>query len=118
MPMRRLFVREGGRIVPLRASAVERLEACDDVAHVFAGGRRYRINVPLAELEQRLDPAIFVRIHRSHMVNLDYVVAWSPYDGSRFEVRLRDGTVLTASRQRSRALRDLVRSPKAVVRSP
>ena len=108
-PMRRLFVREGGRILPLRAPTVERLEACDDFVYVFAAGRKYRVNAPLSELEQRLDPGVFVRIHRSHIVNLDHVVAWSPYDGSRFEVRLRDGTVLTASRQRSRALRNLTR---------
>jgi two-component system LytT family response regulator len=108
-PMRRLFVREGGRILPIRTAAVERLEASDDFAYVYAGGRRYRINAPLAELEQRLDPSIFVRIHRSHIVNLDYVAAWTPYDGSRFEVRLRDGTVLTASRKRSRTLRELTR---------
>ena len=108
-PMRRLFVREGGRILPLRSPTVERLEACDDFVYVYAAGRRYRVNAPLSELEQRLDPAVFVRIHRSHIVNLDYVVAWSPYDGSRYEVRLRDGTVLTASRQRSRMLRDLTR---------
>ena len=107
--MRRLFVREGGRILPLRSLTVERLEACDDFVYVYAAGRRYRVNAPLSELEQRLDPAVFVRIHRSHIVNLDHVVAWSPYDGSRYEVRLRDGTVLTASRQRSRMLRDLTR---------
>jgi two-component system LytT family response regulator len=108
-PVSRLFVREHGRVVPLRASAVERLEACDDFAYAYVGGRQYRLNATLNDLEQRLDPAVFVRIHRSHIVNLDHVVAWTPYDGSRFEVKLRDGTVLTASRQRSRALRNLAR---------
>jgi two-component system LytT family response regulator len=105
----RLFVRDRGQVVPLRTAAIERLEACDDFAYAYAGGRRFRINASLNELVQRLDAAVFVRIHRSHVVNLDYVVAWTPYDGSRFEVRLRDGTVLTASRQRSRTLRELAR---------
>jgi two-component system LytT family response regulator len=105
----RLFVRDGEGIVPLRTTTVERFEACDDFAYVHAGGRRFRLNVSLNDLERHLDPALFVRIHRSHIVNLDHVAAWKPYDGSRFEVRLRDGTVLMASRQRSRALRDLAR---------
>lgn len=108
-PVFRLFVRENGCVVPLRTSGVERLEACDDFAYAHAGGRRYRINASLNELEQRLDPAIFVRIHRSHIVNLDHVAALTPYDGSRYEIRLRDGTVLMASRLRSRALRSLAR---------
>jgi two-component system LytT family response regulator len=108
-PVSRLFVREHGRVVPLRTSAVERLEACDDFAYAYAGAHRYRINATLNDLERRLDPGVFVRIHRSHIVNLDHVAAWTPYDGSRLEVRLRDGTVLTASRQRSRTLRRLAR---------
>lgn len=106
---RRLFVREGGRIVPLATQAIERLEACDDFVQVYSAGRCYRINVTLQELEARLDPATFVRVHRSHIVNLDHVVGWEPFDGSRFEVRLRDGTRITASRQRSRVLRHVTR---------
>jgi len=105
----RLFVREGGRIVPLATPAIERLEACDDFVQVHSAGRCYRINVTLHELEARLDPATFVRVHRSHIVNLDHVVGWEPFDGSRFEVRLRDGTRIIASRQRSRVLRHVTR---------
>jgi two-component system LytT family response regulator len=108
-PLRRIFVRDRGGIIPLRTAAVERIEACDDFAYAYAGQRRYRINATLTDLERRLDPAVFVRIHRSHIVNLDHVLAWTPYDGSRFEVRLRDGTIVTASRQRSRVLRALAR---------
>lgn len=108
-PVSRLFVRDRGQVVPIRTVSIERFEACDDFAYAYAGGRRFRINASLNELVGRLDANLFVRIHRSHIVNLDHVAAWMPYDGSRFEVRLRDGTVLTASRQRSRALRALAR---------
>ena len=108
-PASRLFVRDGARIVPLRTGTVERLEACDDFVQVFAGGRSFRVNLPMHEIKGRLDPAVFVRIHRSHIVNLDHVVGWTPYDGSRIEVRLRSGAVVMASRQRSRLLRQLTR---------
>jgi two-component system LytT family response regulator len=108
-PLPRLFVREGGRIVPLPASAVEWLQACDDYVLAHARGRQYRLNMPLADLEQRLDPRVFVRVHRSHVVNLDHVASWTPYDGSRFLITLRSGATITASRQRSRVLRDLTR---------
>jgi len=107
-PMPRLFVREGGRIVPIRAAAVESLEACDDYVVVHTqGGHRYRISLPLGELERRLDSRAFVRVHRSHVVNLDHVVSWTPHDGSRYLITLRSGATIVASRQRSRALRDL-----------
>ena len=105
----RLFVRDAGRIVPIRIAAIERVEACDDYALVHTNGRAYRVNLTLSDLETRLDPAFFVRVHRSHLVNLDYVASWVPYDGSRFQITLRSGATLMASRQRSRLLRDLGR---------
>ena len=106
-PMPRLFVRDGGRIVPIRVAAIEWLQACDDFVVVHAGGRRFRLNLALADLERRLDPHLFVRVHRSHVVNLDHVASWTPYDGSRFQITLRSGATVTASRQRSRMLRGL-----------
>ena len=108
-PIPRLFVREAGRIVPIRVAAIERLQACDDYVLVHAGGRAFRVNLPLADLERRLDPRLFVRVHRSHVVNLDHVASWVPYDGSRFQITLRSGATLMASRQRSRMLRELGR---------
>ena len=54
--------------------------------------------VTLTALEARLDPASFLRIHRRYIVNMDHVAAIAPIDGSRFEVTMRDGTVLAASR--------------------
>ncbi len=108
-PIPRLFVREAGRIVPIRVTAIERLQACDDYVIVHASGRQFRINLTLGELEGRLDPRVFVRVHRSHVVNLDHVSSWTPYDGSRYQITFRDGTSIMASRQRSRLLRDLLR---------
>ena len=105
----RLFVREGGQIVPVRVASIEWFEACDDYVIVHARGRESRINLTLSALEQRLDPRLFVRVHRCHIVNMDHVASWTPYDGSRFQITLRTGATLLASRQRSRVLRDLSR---------
>jgi two-component system LytT family response regulator len=105
--LRRLFVRERSAIHPLRLSSVQYLESNDDYVTVHATGpRRYDMSVTLTALEARLDPASFLRIHRRYIVNMDHVAAIAPIDGSRFEVTMRDGTVLAASRQRSRLLRE------------
>jgi two-component system LytT family response regulator len=108
-PVQRLFVHLGSRVVPVRVASIEWLQASDDQVIVHAGGKEFAINIPLTELERRLDPKVFVRVHRSHVVNLDQVLAWSSYDGSRFEITLRSGAKLVASRQRSRLLRELGR---------
>jgi two-component system, LytTR family, response regulator len=103
----RLFVRERGAVRPLRASSVEYLEANDDYVTVHAaGGERFDMEITMATLEGRLDPATFLRIHRRFIVNMDHVRSIAPVDGSRFEVTMRDGARLAVSRQRSRILRE------------
>lgn len=108
-PLSRVFARDGGQIVPILVRSIERIEASDDHVVVHAGGRVFTLNLTLSELEGRLDPRAFVRVHRSHVVNLDHVASIQPYDGSRFQITLRRGGNILASRQRSRILRDLGR---------
>jgi len=102
----RLFVRTHGKIIVVPIAEIRRFEARDDYSALFTGTQRHLIHLTLTELEQRLDRAIFVRVHRSHIVNLDFVEAMIPTDDARLEVVLRDGTRIMASRSRSRALRD------------
>jgi two-component system LytT family response regulator len=107
-PLERLFVRDRGRIVVVRTADIVRLAGEDDYVAVHAEGRRLLVYLTLGEFERRLDPARFVRVHRSHIVNLDFVTALVPYDAARLEVRLRDGSSVVASRTASRELRQLV----------
>jgi two-component system LytT family response regulator len=103
----RLFVRERGVVKPIRASAVQHLESNDDYVTVqTVQGGRFDLEITMTALEGRLDPASFLRIHRRFIVNMDHVVSITPIDGSRFEVKMRDGTTLAVSRQRSRILRE------------
>jgi two-component system, LytTR family, response regulator len=106
-PLTRVFVRDGGKITPISVRDIERLEAEDDYVALHVRGRRLLVYLPLAEFERRLDPAQFLRIHRSHIVNVDFVSHMEPFDSGRLQVTMRDGTVLMASRVRSRELRHL-----------
>ena len=75
----RLFVRDRGTVRPLRTSSVQHLESNDDYVTVHtAGGERFDMQITMAALEDRLDPASFLRIHRRFIVNLDHVVAIVP----------------------------------------
>jgi two-component system, LytTR family, response regulator len=109
-PLARLLVRDRSGIVPLAPPEIERLEAQDDYVMVHAGGRGYLVGLPLGELEARLPSPPFLRVHRSHVVNLDHVERIVPHDdGVRLEVRMRDGTRLLASRARSQEIRRMSR---------
>lgn len=106
-PLGRFFVRERGKLVPLDTRDVERLEADDDYVRVVAKGRQWLVYLTLNDFEQRLDPQRFLRIHRSHIVNLDFVRHLVPGDGGRLDVEMQDGTRIAASRTRARELRNL-----------
>ena len=82
--------------VPLEG--VERLEACDDYVALHTGGKQHLVHARLQDLEARLEPRRFVRIHRSHVVNLDFVVAIEPHEGSRVAAVLASGARIVASR--------------------
>ena len=107
-PLTRLFVQQRDRIVPVRVEHVTRFEAQDDYVAVHAGRAPMLLHLPLSELERRLDPERFFRVHRSHLVNLDHVRALLPYDATRLLVELADGARVVASRSGSRALRRLL----------
>jgi two-component system LytT family response regulator len=105
--LERLFVRDvRGRIVQVRASDITRLVGADDYVEFFANNTPFLVKLTLNDLEQRLDPKHFRRIHRSTIINLDHVVSCREAD-RRLIVRLSDGAELTASRSGSQSLRDL-----------
>ena len=106
-PMTRLFVRSGRAIVPVAVAAIVRFEAVGDYAAVHAGGPPHLVHVSLGRLEERLDPARFVRIHRGHLVNLDHVASFTRHPDGRIVARLRDGAELPVSRAKAQALRGL-----------
>ena len=108
-PLTRVFVKERGRMIAIPLERVERLEACDDYVALCIDGRRHLMHARLHDLYTRLDPQRFLRVHRSHVVNLDFIAAIEPRDGSRVTVVLADGSRVPASRAGSAAAKDTLR---------
>jgi two-component system LytT family response regulator len=106
-PLSRVFVRDGNRILPIALASIERVQGADDYATIFTATKEYLVSVRLSELETHLGPANFLRIHRSHLINLEYVTAIEPYDAARLQVVLKSGLEIVASRAGSKQLRDL-----------
>ena len=70
---RRFAVREGDRIVLVRAAEIDAVEAAGNYVTMVGRNRKYLLRLTLSELEKQLDPARFARIHRSTIVNVDRV---------------------------------------------
>ena len=108
VPLERVFVRTGQRLVPIRLADVSRLDADGDYVALVVDGRRHLLGMTLGALLPRLDATRFIRIHRSHVVNLDWVTGIRPHDAGRYLVELRDGARIIASRSGTQALRPLL----------
>jgi two-component system LytT family response regulator len=107
--LERLFVRRRGEMVPVSMRDVHRIEGAGDYVTLCTDAGQVLADISLNELERRLDPACFRRVHRAHIVNLDHVSAIRPYDERRLSVRFADGSEVVASRAGSQSLREMVR---------
>jgi two-component system LytT family response regulator len=101
----RFQVRLGHRVRLVRAEQIDWIEAQGDYAGLHAGGQAHLLREPLQQLARRLDPAQFVRIHRSTIVRLDRLAEMQALSNRDHLLRLHDGTVLRASRTYIDALR-------------
>ena len=96
--IRTFTVRAGARTVLVDAVDVERIEADGDYATLHTGGKTWLVRERLHALALRLDPQHFQRVHRSAIVRLDMVVELRHLTNRDALLRLRDGTLLRASR--------------------
>jgi two-component system LytT family response regulator len=96
--LERIVVRSGGRILILRVEDIDWLEAASNYVRIHASGRQYLLRETMSNLEARLDPAQFVRIHRSTMVRLERIRELEPLFQGDYVLILEDGTRLTSSR--------------------
>ncbi|HEX7118234.1 MAG TPA: LytTR family DNA-binding domain-containing protein [Longimicrobiales bacterium] len=97
--LERLLVPDGARSVLLDVDRIDWIEAERNYVRLHVGAASHLLRGTLAALEARLDPARFIRIHRSHIVNADRVREIHPWSHGDQLVVLRDGTELTLSRR-------------------
>ncbi|MES2521591.1 MAG: LytTR family DNA-binding domain-containing protein [Gemmatimonadota bacterium] len=102
---KRFVVRDAQGMYFVPIADVDRVEADGNYVAVIAGGRRHLVRESLQALAFRLDPAEFVRVHRSHVVRIDRIRRLEPCGHGEYELTLADGTRLTSSR----SYRDQVR---------
>ncbi len=107
-PLERLFARVGSRIVPVPVREVSHFQAEGDYVRAYANGASHLLYVTLAQLEERLQLP-FLRIHRSHMINVDSVQRVERHDERRYVVFLKDGSRIVASRSGTAALKRMMR---------
>jgi two-component system LytT family response regulator len=97
-PLERLLVRDGTRVHVIPTAMVDYLEAQDDYVAIHSGGKNHLKNARLGDLETALDPARFVRIHRSYIINIERLARLESYGKDSRIAILKDGTRLLVSK--------------------
>lgn len=105
-PLTRILVRDQGKIFPLQVDAIEYLRSDIKYTAVASAGKQYLVRLPITAFEQRLDAQRFLKLQRSCIVNLDYVVSMTPDENSQLIVQMQDGSRFTANRDVSKKLRE------------
>jgi two-component system LytT family response regulator len=103
----RVLVKHGGRMQFLHVDEVRWAESADNYVRLHTRNGPFLIRAKLAELERRLDPDKFIRIHRRTIVNLEAVKEFEPWTSGELIVVLHDKTKLKLSRTHRQRLRRL-----------
>ena len=94
----RLVVKDGTRVTLIPVEKLDYAEAQDDYVALASEGRKHLKQQTIASLEAALDPRLFVRIHRSYVVNLERVTRIEPYGKESRVAILATGLKLPVSR--------------------
>jgi two-component system LytT family response regulator len=105
---RRLVIRSGGRVIFLGLDEIDYVEAAANYVKINVGKQSYLLRKGIGEIAEKLDPALFVRIHRSAIVNVRRIKELQPVNSGEYIVVLKDGKELSCSRGYRAGLQELV----------
>jgi two-component system, LytTR family, response regulator len=104
----RLIIKSSGRVFFIRTEEIDWVEASGNYVKIHAKSEAHLLRESMKNMEAKLDPKTFVRIHRSAIVNIDRIKELEPWFHGEYIVIMRDGTRLTASRVFSDRLSALI----------
>ena len=107
----RIVVRSAGRVVFVKTSDIDWVEAAGDYVTLHVGKKSWLLRETIAEIDEKLQAKGFSRIHRSTIVNTERISEMHPLDNGEYRLLLRDGTELKLSRSYRHQLQDLLGNP-------
>jgi hypothetical protein len=108
IPERFAVRQRGGREVMVEVADIDWVEAAGNYAILHVGGDTFEIRSSLSKLEGELDPKRFVRVHKSHVVNIARIAEVTPWISGDWRIRLQDGAEVNLSRRYRQRFETLV----------
>lgn len=105
----RFLIKESSRVFFVKAEEIDWIEAADYYVNLHVGAKAHLLRETMSDLENKLDPSKFLRIHRSGIVNLHRVKEVQTRPGGEYVAVMKDGVQLKLSRSRRDQLESLLR---------
>lgn len=102
--LHRVFVRTGKASASLEVSTIDWIKSVDHFVELHSHSRSYLVYSSIGDFERKLNPALFLRIHRTTIVNVSAVKEFRIDENGACSVVVRDGNILRVSRSRRRHL--------------
>jgi two-component system LytT family response regulator len=109
--LKRLAVRAAAKTLLVEVANIDWIGAAENYVELHAGPARHLVHVSMSAIEQRLDPDVFLRIHRSLIVNVTRIRELEPLAHGEYVLTLTSGVRLQSSRAYSEKLRVLATNP-------
>ncbi|WP_219116381.1 LytTR family DNA-binding domain-containing protein [Janthinobacterium sp. UMAB-56] len=107
-PLDRVLIRDGAKVHVIASARIDYIEAQDDYISIRSEGKSYLKSQTLGELETQLDPAKFLRVHRSYLLNIDGIRRIEAATRDSHVAVLHDDTRIPVSKAGYQKLRLLV----------
>ena len=105
----RIVVKTGGRVLFLEPEEIEWIEAASNYVRVRCGTNSYMIRNTISDIEEKLDPRHFLRVHRSIIVNVNKIKEVQPCNSGEYIVVMKSGKELSCSRSYRATIASIVR---------
>ena len=105
--LERIPANRNARIHLVPVATIERIDAMGNYAKLHSRGDRYDIRETLQSLEKKLDPQTFIRVHRSTIINMDFVREVQTWFRGGHQIVMKDGTQVRLSRYQTEAVEKL-----------
>jgi DNA-binding LytR/AlgR family response regulator len=106
--LKNILVKKAGKILILNVNEVQWIEAEGDYANLHTSKDTYLVLQSLKQLETRLEPDMFVRVHRSSIVNLEAIKEIAPWSKGKWKIILKDGNEIVISRSGAQRLKNFM----------
>jgi len=104
---KRILVQSGRKMVTIAVDNILRIEANGDYSKLIVGESSYLSNYGISKLSDKLDPKLFIRVHRSSIINLQFVESLDKY-ASSYDVKMKNGDVVRVSRSYMDRIKNLM----------